>query len=80
MSKSLPTRFWAEVAVAVASTALLVVTLVWNDWIEIVFGVDPDSNSGALEWFIVAVAFVVAAGFFALARTEWRKATSLVAK
>src|SRR5438094_9632 len=40
-------RFWIELALALASAALLVVTLLWNEWIELVFHVDPDAGSGA---------------------------------
>ena len=35
-------RFWVELAVAVVSVFLVLLTLVWRDWIEEVFGVDPD--------------------------------------
>ena len=68
-------RFWIALGIAVASTILLLGTALWKDWIELVFRVDPDSYSGALEWLIVAASFAVAAASFALARYEWRKAT-----
>jgi hypothetical protein len=32
-----------------------VATLVWNDWIELLFKVDPDAGDGSLEKAIVAV-------------------------
>ncbi len=51
---------------------LAVVTLVWHDWIELVFGVDPDHGSGAVEWLIVALAAAVALAFGVMARAEWR--------
>ena len=56
------------------STALLVVTLVWPDWIELVFHIDPDEGSGALEWLIVALVATVAIACFALARLQWQRA------
>lgn len=65
--------FWAEMAVALASGSLLILTLAWRDWIEIVFRVDPDHRSGALEWLIVVVALAATATFTALARYEWRR-------
>jgi hypothetical protein len=68
-------RFWVEMCMALASAALLVVTVVWRDWIEIVFSVDPDAGSGALEWLVVAVLAAAAIAFSALARSEWKKAT-----
>jgi hypothetical protein len=74
MKQHLRQRFWIETALAIASAALLVITLAWKDWIEIVFRVDPDAGSGALEWAIVAVAVCSTLVFAALARTEWRRA------
>ncbi len=66
-------RFWVELAVAVVSVFLVLLTLVWRDWIEEVFGVDPDHGNGSLEW-LIAVAFVAAAIVFcAGARREWRR-------
>jgi hypothetical protein len=47
------------------------VTLVWGDWIELVFGVDPDHSSGALEWLIVLGLLLTASITGALARAEW---------
>jgi hypothetical protein len=58
---------------AVVCGFLLLLTLIWRDWIEEAFGVDPDGGSGALEWAIViglALALVVCG---ALARTELRR-------
>ena len=44
-----------------------------GQWIEIVFGVDPDGGDGSLEWFIVAALALVAVIFAAMARVEWRR-------
>jgi hypothetical protein len=55
-------------------TGLLgLVTAVWPDWIEIVFGVEPDQGSGALEWGIVGALFAVSAVCGLLARAERRR-------
>jgi len=57
---------------ACASALLLLMTLVWRDWIEIVFRVDPDQGSGSAEWLIVAASTVSTAVFSVCARIEWR--------
>jgi hypothetical protein len=64
-------RFWVEMALSVASGLLGLVTLVWRDWIEIVFGVDPDHHSGTLEWVIVFALLLIAVITGVLARAEW---------
>jgi hypothetical protein len=65
-------RFWIESLIAVASLILGLVTLVRRDWIEGVFGVDPDNRSGTVEWLVVA-GLLVAAGVGTAARFEWRQ-------
>lgn len=64
-------RFWFEVALSVASGLLGLVTLVWQDWIEIVFGVDPDHHSGTLEWVIVFALLLIAVIAGVLTRADW---------
>jgi hypothetical protein len=71
-------RFWLEVAVAGVSAVALLATLLWREWIELVFHVDPDGGSGALEWLIVAVAALAAVACAALAPLEWRRAAPAV--
>ena len=74
MRKALRGRFWLETGMAIMTTILLVITLVWQSWIEIIFNVDPDQGSGLLEWLIVGALLVVTIALFVLARYEWRKA------
>jgi hypothetical protein len=66
-------RFWAESGLAALAAILLVVTLISREWIEEVFRVDPDGGSGAAEWLAVGALLVLALGFGALARLEWRR-------
>jgi hypothetical protein len=73
MKQQLKPLFWVETVLALVNVVLLVMTLVWNDWIEIVFKVDPDAGSGALEWGIVAVTLLLTLVFLVLARNEWRR-------
>jgi hypothetical protein len=51
--------FIAEVCACLASAIVTVLTLLVPQWIEVLFGVDPDHGDGLLEWLI--------AGAFALA-------------
>ena len=74
MKRHLTPNFWIEAILAAASALLLVLTLVWEDWIEIIFGVDPDNHSGSLEWLIVIVCLCITIVFSVLARQEWRRA------
>jgi len=79
MRQPLRRRFWADVILASVSTALLVLTVVWDEWIEIMFHVDPDAGSGTLEWAIVGVTLLLTLAFSMLARLEWRKAAVQIA-
>ena len=76
MSKGLRRRFWAEMGLGLASAVFVLLTLLWKDWVEIVFKVDPDHHGGSLEWAIVGVAVVVCFATLLAARLEWRKASA----
>ena len=69
-------RFWLEMGLATLTGILFVVTFVWNEWIEIVFHVDPDGGNGTTEWLIVGVLLVITVALFGLARYEWRRAST----
>lgn len=71
--RTLRVRFWLESSLGAASVALLVLTLLVPDWIEAVFHVDPDQDSGSLERTITVVLVVAAITLIALARLEWRR-------
>ncbi|MDT4983214.1 MAG: hypothetical protein QOF95_704 [Pseudonocardiales bacterium] len=61
-------RFRAEVCAGVATAIATVLTLVVPEWIEVVFGVDPDHGDGSLEW-VVATCFALAT--LGLATLSW---------
>ena len=65
-------RFWIEAGLAVVSVLLLLTTLISREWIEVVFGVDPDHGSGSLEWLVVGGVALAAVVFSVIARVEWR--------
>jgi hypothetical protein len=79
MKTSLRVRFWLETVLALITGILFVVTLVWRDWIEMVFHVDPDQGSGTLEWLIVGVLLVITVALFFMARYEWRRTRTAAA-
>ena len=74
IKRHLTPPFWIELGLAGISAFLAIITLVWPDWIEIVFGIDPDQSSGSLERAIVGISFVLAVAFVALAHRAWRRA------
>lgn len=63
----------AEIGLATATGVLTIVTLISREWIEIVFGVDPDHGSGAVEWLIVIALAAATFTFGLLARNQWRR-------
>jgi len=67
-------RFWLETGMAIVTSMLFAITLVQRDWIEVVFGVDPDSRSGGIEWLIIGALLVMTITLLTLAKYEWRKA------
>jgi hypothetical protein len=73
MRKSVRVRFWVELLLAGLSASTLFITLIWKDWIELIFNVDPDQGSGSLEWAIVGALGAVTISTGLLARAEWRR-------
>jgi hypothetical protein len=69
-------RYWIEVGLGVMSALLLALTLLTREWIELLFGVDPDGGSGALEWLIVASLVLLTCVFSSLAHRERRRSIS----
>ncbi len=78
MRNAMRQRFWLETGMAIVTSIVFMITLVRNDWIEVAFGVEPDSNNGTLEWLIVGVLVFVSITLFALASYEWRRARTAV--
>jgi hypothetical protein len=72
----LRTRFWLEVALALVTGLLAALTAALPDWIEAVFGFDPDSGSGAFEWGLTVVLAVVTLVLAVGARVDYRRMLS----
>lgn len=71
--KTVRRRFWLELCCGALGAFLFLLTLITREWIELIFGVDPDHGSGALEWAIALGLLTVAALSFALAHREWKR-------
>ena len=76
LRRRLGAQFWWESGGALVSAVLAIVTLINAEWIELVFGVDPDHGSGLLEWGIVIAAITVTALLSWLARRDWLAAAA----
>lgn len=74
MPHGLRRRFWLESVLGSITGCLAVVTLFWHDWIEAVFGMEPDQGNGSAEWLAVVVFLLVTVILAAGARREWRRA------
>jgi hypothetical protein len=74
MPPGLRHRFWLESALGLITGAVAIITLFWHDWIETIFGIDPDKGSGSAEWLVVVILLVVTSVLFIGARLEWRRA------
>jgi hypothetical protein len=67
-------RFWIEATLGCISAVLLAVTLAWPDWVELVFGVEPDGGDGTFEWLTATLSAVSWLTFSALAAIDYRRA------
>jgi hypothetical protein len=63
---------WLESVTAVLTGGLGLLTLLWHDWIELVFRVDPDHGNGSVEVWVVAVLLATAVLSGLAARRTWR--------
>ena len=74
MRYGLRNRFWIESILGSITGILAVVTIFWHDWIEAIFGADPDEGNGSAEWLVVLVFLMITVTCTAAAAIEWRKA------
>jgi hypothetical protein len=70
-------RFWIEAVLAALTGFLFLLTLVWRDWIERVFKIDPDGGDGSLEWAIVGLLCAASITLSLMARAQWRRRAAL---
>ena len=74
MKRSVPPIFWLELGLSALSAISLGLTLIWPQWIETFFGVEPDGGDGSDEWGITLGLAIATVTLLALARREWRRA------
>jgi hypothetical protein len=75
LKKRFGRTFWFESVLAAFTAFLAVLTLVWPDWIEGVFGFDPDHHNGSFERELVIALCLVTVLSAALAGRTWRRVT-----
>lgn len=66
-------RFWLEAVMATITGIMLVLTLLWEDWVEVIFRVSPDGGNGSFERWLVVALSVATITLFIMARSEWRR-------
>jgi len=67
-------RVRIEMVVSALLGVATILTAVWPEWIEGLFGFDPDGGNGSAEWLIVAVLAVATVAAVALTRHDLRVA------
>jgi hypothetical protein len=69
-------RFWIECALGALSAIVLVMTVATPDWIERIFGLEPDAGDGSTEWgWAISLALVTLALFADARRLRARSTT-----
>src|SRR5919201_7100895 len=58
-ARALGWRFSLEVVLGSLGLLLFALTLVWKDWIEVVFRIDPDKGNGAAEYLVAFVLLAI---------------------
>jgi hypothetical protein len=65
-------RRWALTALVIAAVILDIAIVVWPNWAEALFGIDPDAGSGSFEASVaVALTLLTVISAFA-AGWDWR--------
>jgi hypothetical protein len=67
------TRLAMNTALAVFNAAIFVATVFWPDWIELVFGAEPDEGNGQFEWTIMAVTGFLSIALIIIVTIDWRR-------
>lgn len=73
MKRQLRKIFWWEAIGAAACAVVFIVTLFNREWIEIIFGVEPDAGNGMMEWAVVVVLAALTLLSVTVVGREWRR-------
>jgi hypothetical protein len=65
-----------EFALAAVFAVLAILTALIPDWIEVVFRIEPDAGSSALEWVVVLAFGALALSAALLGRRHYRAAAA----
>ncbi len=76
MSRKVRGAFWVELLAATASGIFFLLEIFSRDWIERLFGIDPDAGNGSLEWVLAFGSLLVTVTLVVLARREWSRAAT----
>lgn len=71
MKKYTDSLFWIELVLAGLSALLCLLTIVSPEWIEELFGLDPDRGNGSFEWDLVLLSGFFTVLFALLAGRQW---------
>jgi hypothetical protein len=66
-------RFWLEVALAILTATAAIATIMWPEWIELLFGIEADESNGTLELGVTLLIAIVSTILAMAARTEWQR-------
>ncbi|KQU81169.1 MULTISPECIES: hypothetical protein [unclassified Rhizobacter] len=69
----LQVRFVVEATLAAVSACALALTLAWPQWIEDVFGFEPDGGDGSSEWGLTLALAIATLAAGAAATRDWRR-------
>ena len=74
-------RLWIETVLGVMSAIALIMTLLMPDWIERIFGFEPDGGNGSTEWgWAISLAIVTLGLFFDAHHLRSRSAQASVSR
>lgn len=71
MARRLRYRFWIESILGSGAGILTLVTIIRRDWIESIFGIDPDKGNGSIECLTVIILIIITVSLAVGAHMKW---------